>query len=630
MLPNNKREKKMKVKTLVSIIAATLLSACSEPPTTETKAAVKVAEVAKVVEVVKVVESKKVNIVDQNKAFDAFKSTFLEELWALQPGYGVYVGYYKYDEVLTIPDEATMAKEIAFDNKVMEALNSFDSTKLSASNRTDLEIIKNQTESGEWYREEFKAREWNPSQYNVAGVFGVILNTEYKPLNERLVSISKRLDNIPAYYQAAISNLKTPTLEHTDLAIQQNKGALGIFNKTIPDSLNKSTLTDDEKKSFEPKLAAALIAIEGYIKWLEEKREKIADGGAKDFRIGEALYEQKFKHDIVSGFTAKELFQKAVNSKNELHANMIEITKQLWPKYFSGVEMPKEPLVAVKQMIEHLSVKHVKREDFVNEVKRQMPIIEAYILEKDLLELDPTRPLVVRETPEYMRGFAGASVSAPGPYDATANTYYNVTPLDHYTPEQAESYLREYNHWILQILNIHEALPGHYTQLMHGNKSPSMIKSILGNGAMIEGWAVYSEKMMLESGYGNDGVNLETASPEMWLMYSKWNLRVVANTILDYSIQVLGMSKKDGLNLLLNEAFQEQTEADGKWRRATLSQVQLTSYYNGFSEIYSFREELKEKMGDNFNLKNFHNKFLSYGNAPVPVIRKLMLAELEL
>ena len=135
---------------------------------------------------------------------------------------------------------------------------------------------------------------------------------------------------------------------------------------------------------------------------------------------------------------------------------------------------------------------------------------------------------------------------------------------------------------------------------------------------MIEGWAVYSERMMLEQGYGEN-------EPEMWLMYSKWNLRVVVNTILDYSVQVLGMERQAALDLLINEAFQEQTEAEGKWRRATLSQVQLTSYFSGYSEIYAFREELKERLGEAFDLRDFHNTFLSYGNAPVPVIKKMML-----
>jgi len=607
----------MKIKILVTFVAAALLSACSEPSTTEKKPTVEV------------VKSKSVNKIDQNVAFDQFKSSFLEEFWKVNPGYAVYVGYYKYDDKLSISNQESLAQELAFENKMLTSLNAFDSQALSALNQSDLEIIRQQLESAKWYREVFKSREWNPARYNVAGVFGVILNTEYKSLEERLNTISNRLESVPEYYQSAVNNITRPTLEHTELAIQQNKGALNLFKKSIPDSIQKSNLSEQQKKSFEPKLAASIKAIEGYVSWLEAKREKIADGGAKDFRIGEALYEQKFKHDIVSNYTAKELYQKAIESKNELHAHMIEITKQLWPKYLADIEMPQKPLVAVKQMIDHLSSKHVKRDDFVNEVKRQMPIIEQYILDNDLIEMDPTRPLIIRETPEYQRGFSIASVNPPGPYDATANTYYNVSPIDDFTAEKAESHLREYNHWILQVLNIHEALPGHYTQLMHANKSPSMIKSIFGNGAMVEGWAVYSERMMLESGYGDEDLD-GTVDPEMWLMYSKWNLRVVINTILDYSIQVLGMEREAGLDLLMNQAFQETAEAEGKWRRASLSQVQLTSYYNGFSEIYAFREELKQKMGDKFNLKDFHNKFLSYGSAPVPVIRKLMLAEMRL
>ena len=221
-----------------------------------------------------------------------------------------------------------------------------------------------------------------------------------------------------------------------------------------------------------------------------------------------------------------------------------------------------------------------------------------------------------------MAGVAGASISAPGPYDKNGNTYYNVGSLSGWDKEKAESYLREYNHYILQILNIHEAIPGHYTQLVYANQSPSIIKSIFGNGAMIEGWAVYTERMMLENGYGNN-------EPEMWLMYYKWNLRTTCNTILDYGVHVNNLSKEDALNLLINEAFQQKAEAEGKWKRVSVTQVQLCSYFTGYTEIYDFREELKKKMGDKFNLKQFHEKFLSYGSAPVKYIKMLMLADLD-
>ncbi|MBV1911816.1 MAG: DUF885 domain-containing protein [Kangiellaceae bacterium] len=598
----------MKINHWLLAVVAPFISACSQPDTTKANND----QTSKVVK-----ETAGTKVVDQNVNFEAFKSQFIEAFWKENPGYALYVGYYKYDDQLVIPNKENSIGSLNFAKSYLSKLAKFNPRTLDNGNASDYYIIKNRLESTEWYISTYKGNEWNPSRFNVAGAFGLILNTDYKSLDERLKTISTRLENIPAYYEAAISNITVPTLEHTALAIQQNKGALGIFESSIPAKLIESGLTDQEKSEIKIKLKQAVESINSYISWLQSKHDSLADGGAKNFRIGKTLYQQKFKLDIVSDYSADELYQRAIVAKNELHKQMIEITTELWPKYFQKKNMPEDKLVAVKQLIDHLSVKHVERDQFVNEVKRQIPLIEAYINEADLLDMDPSRPLVVRETPEYQRGIAGASVNAPGPYDATANTYYNVTPLDHFNDEQAESYLREYNHWILQILNIHEAVPGHYVQLVHSNKSPSMIKAIFGNGAMVEGWAVYSEKMMLESGYGNQ-------EPELWLMYSKWNLRVVVNTILDYSIQVLDMNKEDGLNLLTNQAFQEKTEAEGKWRRATLSQVQLTSYFNGFAEIYEFREAMKKEQGDKFNLKAFHNEFLSYGSAPVPIIKQLM------
>jgi uncharacterized protein (DUF885 family) len=104
----------------------------------------------------------------------------------------------------------------------------------------------------------------------------------------------------------------------------------------------------------------------------------------------------------------------------------------------------------------------------------------------------------------------------------------------------------------------------------------------------------------------------------------KWNLRSVANTILDIEIHTRNMQRDDALRLMQREAFQQETEATEKWRRATLSQVQLTSYFAGYAEIHSLRDELRAKQGDKFSVKGFNNQFLSYGNAPVKMIAELM------
>ena len=107
-------------------------------------------------------------------------------------------------------------------------------------------------------------------------------------------------------------------------------------------------------------------------------------------------------------------------------------------------------------------------------------------------------------------------------------------------------------------------------------------------------------------------------------MYYKWNLRSTCNTILDYSVHTKNMSKEEALDLLVKEAFQQKAEAEGKWKRVSVTQVQLDCYFTGFTEIYDLRQEIKDRRKDNFNLKQFHEQFLSYGSAPVKYIKELM------
>ncbi|MGI2170848.1 DUF885 domain-containing protein [Shewanella sp. MF05960] len=548
--------------------------------------------------------------------FNDYSQQFIDELWTLSPTWALYSGKHVNDGYLDIPNQQSRDSTLAFVDKQETALAQFDPLTLTANQQIDYKLLVNLIESMKWDVQRFKSWQWDPSNYNVSGGFAQIINEDFAPLDERLTSVIARLENVPAYYEAARANISDPTLEHTQLAIMQNQGAFSVLSDALVKQVADSGLTAEQKALFTSRFDAATAAITQHIEWLTALEVKLTKDGARDFRIGETLYEEKFAFDIQSGMTAKQLFDKAVADKNQIQQEMAKITTQIWSKYINTPQ-PTDDKLAIRQLIDVLSAKHVKREDFVQEVRKQIPELIKFVNDKQLVTLDPKKPLIVRETPEYMRGFAGASISAPGPYDQGGNTYYNVSPLDGMSDESAESYLREYNHWILQVLNIHEAIPGHYTQLVYSNQSPSLVKSLFGNGAMVEGWAVYTERMMLEEGYGD-------FEPEMWLMYYKWNLRVICNTILDYSIQVNGMGEQDVINLLENEAFQQRAEAEGKWRRATLSQVQLTSYYAGYREIYDFREQQKAKLGDDFDLKQFHETFLSYGSAPVKFIKQLM------
>lgn len=561
---------------------------------------------------------------DMNPAFDHYKNNLIEELWKLYPGWASSQGFHNYDSILVVPDENNRAKEIIFAKSNLDSLKVYDLQTLSENNKTDYYILENQLNSMIWAIETEKKYEWDPSSYNVSEGFATMLNNNYDSLDIRLRNFYLKMNNIAPYYEVASKNIKNPTLEHTKLAIEQNLGGLSVFESDLPEALKKSGLSESEKAQINEKAVISIMAIKGFTDFLKNMKNETP----RSFRLGEDLYKKKFEFDIQSGYTIDEIFQKAITHKKELHEKMFTLSAQLWPKYFAGKLQPTDTLKLIRQVIDKLSLNHVKADSFQQAIEQQIPVLVSFIKEKNILYLDPSKPLVVRREPDYMAGVAGASISAPGPYDKNGNTYYNVGSLSGWDKEKAESYLREYNHYILQILNIHEAIPGHYAQLIYANQSPSLVKSIFGNNTMIEGWAVYTERMMLESGYGSEDGS-ENSSPEMWLMYYKWNLRSTCNTILDYSVHTKGMSREDAISLLVNEAFQQKAEAEGKWRRVSVTQVQLCCYFTGYTEIYDFREEVKKQMGDKFNLKKFHEKFLSYGSAPVKFIKQLMASDIQ-
>jgi uncharacterized protein (DUF885 family) len=161
-------------------------------------------------------------------------------------------------------------------------------------------------------------------------------------------------------------------------------------------------------------------------------------------------------------------------------------------------------------------------------------------------------------------------------------------------------------------------MPGHYLQITHSSRYPSTLRAMLSSGTFVEGWAVYTEGMMVERGaYGDD--------PLMKLVVLKWRLRAIANAILDQAVHVDGMTREQAMELMIEDTFQEEREAAGKWTRAQLSSAQLSTYFVGYLEHVELRREMERRLGEKFNLKAYHDQLLSYGSPPMKYVRALML-----
>jgi uncharacterized protein (DUF885 family) len=281
---------------------------------------------------------------------------------------------------------------------------------------------------------------------------------------------------------------------------------------------------------------------------------------------------------------------------------------------------PAEQQAAIRAALDLAGAERTPREGVVDFARATLADTTRFVREKNFVTV-PDEPLEIILMPEFQRGFSVAYCDSPGPLDRGQRTFYAVSPIPaEWTEAQVESFLREYNTRSIANLTIHEAMPGHYLQLAHSNRYPSVLRAMLGSGPFIEGWAVYGERVMQEQGY-RDG------DPLMQLVQLKWYLRSITNAIMDSAIHVDGMTRDEAMRLMVDTGFQEEREAAGKWVRAQLSATQLSTYFVGYQEHSDLRAEAERRLGQRFDLKAYHDQVLSYGSPPVRLVRALMFEQ---
>jgi uncharacterized protein (DUF885 family) len=278
---------------------------------------------------------------------------------------------------------------------------------------------------------------------------------------------------------------------------------------------------------------------------------------------------------------------------------------------------PEQQQAAIKAALELANAERTPRTGVVDYARQTLRETTDFVRAKNFVTM-PDEPLEIIVMPEFQRGVAVAYCDSPGPLDKGQRTFYAVSPIpDEWTDAQVDSFLREYNTRSIANLTIHEAMPGHYLQLAHSNRYPSTLRAMLGSGPFIEGWAVYTERVMQEQGFrGGDLL--------MQLVRLKWYLRSITNAIMDSAIHVDGMTREEAMRLMVETGFQEEREAAGKWVRAQLSSAQLSTYFVGYQEHADLRAAAEQRAGSKFDLKAYHDQVLSYGSPPVRLVRALM------
>jgi uncharacterized protein (DUF885 family) len=555
-------------------------------------------------------------------AFADLSRRWLDGFGALNPIYATSIGDHRYDSQVDDLSEAGRAKAVAFDREMLAALDAIDATKLSRENQIDAKVLRNQLEYDLWGYETYQGWAWDPQLYGSlsGGALYSLMSREFAPLPDRLKSATERMEKIPGLFAQMRANLdpaRVPKI-HAETVARQNAGIMSLVDQFITPNLGQLAGADRERA--DKAIAALKAAVDEQQAWLDGTLMKNAAG---DFRIGAELYDKKLAFALNSTLSRAEIRTRAEAELKRVREEMYGIARTVLKDKPGAPELPEAPSAAQQQAgiqaaLDLAYADRPARGEVVATAEQATAEATEFVRSHDLVEL-PDAPVKIILMPEFQRGVSVAYCDSPGPLDKGLDTFYAVSPIpEEWSDEQTASFLREYNRRSIHELSIHEAMPGHYLQLFHSNRHPSVLRAVLSSGPFVEGWAVYSEKVMIDAGYMDN-------DPLMRLINLKWTLRVLTNAIMDSAIHVDGMTEEEAMKLMTEQGFQQEREAAGKWNRARLTSAQLPTYFVGFQEHLDLRREVEARLGDKFDARAYHDKVLSFGSPPVRYVRQQML-----
>ena len=548
----------------------------------------------------------------------AYFQRYLDEMFAAQPLSATRLGDHRFDDKLDDISESARAANVERDRRYLNELSHVvDYQKLTRAGQVDYEIFRQDLVRSLWMSENFKPFEDDPRVYGdylTEGVY-LVLTQSSLPKETNVKNALARMAEVPKITEVAKKTIKNPPKVKVETAIRQTKGAIGFYEGEVFDL----TGLPKDKGECAEKAGAIVKALKEYLAFLEKE---VLPKAGDNWRVGREKFERKFDYDLDANITADEAYAEAQAEAERVEQEMATIARGLWPKMFPDAALPKDDSAGRRELIRKVLGKigedHGKPETLVEDAKATVSEIKAFIREKDILKLPEPDQCAVIEMPEFMRGNSVAYLNPSPPLDPKGRSEYAISPPpSDWSAERVESFLQEYNRAMLKILTIHEAYPGHYVQLEYSNRCPSLIRRVLGSGVFAEGWAVYTERTMLDAGFGGD-------DPKLRLQQLKFYLRAVCNAILDHEMHCGTMTDAQAMELLVGRAFQTEGEAVGKIIRSKQSACQLSTYFVGRMAFYRLAEANRKRLGSDFNLGRYHEAVLSFGTLPVKYLPELV------
>ncbi len=538
-------------------------------------------------------------------AYDKLIDDYFDGYYAFHPTEGTADGFHQYDSMLEDFSTRSREAEIAFLQTQKGKFAGFPASQLNDDQRADLTMVANAIDERLLELQNIRGWQRNPDRYSSSPTYSIfiLMSRNFAPPADRLKAVIAREQKMPANFAAAKSNLKDVPKIYTEIALEQLPGIISFFQNDVP--LAFKNVTDSQLLAeFKASNDKVIAELQRYQDFLKNDLLPISNG---DFRIGAENYRKKLEYGEMVDIPLDRLLQIGYD---DLHKNQAELKRVA-----AQIDASKTP----EQILEQLEQDHPQPDQLLQSFRDTFNGLVSFIQQKQIIELPSQVRPIVEETPPFGRALSSASMDTPGPYETKATeAFFNVTlPEPTWPAEKTRSWMEGFNRGTIISTAVHEAYPGHYTQFLWVKQAPSKVRKLIGCSSNSEGWAHYSEQMMLDEGYGNGDPKLRIGQLQDALLRD-------ARYIAGIQMHTGKMSLQEATEFFIKEGHQTPAVAEREAQRGTSDPTYLV-YTLGKLEIMKLRADYKQKRGDKFNLEQFHDEFMKQGYPPIKIIRAKML-----
>jgi len=547
-----------------------------------------------------------------DSSFQKLSDEFITSYLAHSPAMAVALGFHEYDGKVQDYSKAGIEQELSLLKSYEQKISAVDSSKLSARNYADQRMLLSNIRSDMFRIEDQKEYTQNPMTYAGAVDLNIYIKRNFAPIESRIKSIIAIEEKVPSIFEAARANLEDSLAKpFVQLAITIAKGSADFLAKDMLKAL-KDVKNDTLMAAFNKSNKKAVDELNGFACWLE--KEKLPKSH-NNYALGKAKYQKMLWAN--EGIT--------LSPEKILEIGLAELKKEQDVfNHAAKIINPKKKPIDVYLDLEK---EHPVADSLIPEARKHVESIRQFLIDKKIVTMPSEVRVKIEETPPYARSTSSASMDTPGPFEERATeAYYYITPVDNtWTAKQKEDWLQTFNYYTTDVVSIHEAYPGHYTQFLHLNASPiSKVGKIFGSYAFVEGWAHYTEKMMLDEGFGNNGDSVRAAKYRM--AQAGDALLRLCRLCVSIKTHTEGMTVDEGTKFLMDNWYQGDKPSRLEALRGTYDPGYL--YYTlGKLQILKLKEDYKRQEGNNFSLMKFHDQVLDNGMPSIYLLRQLLLKD---